>query len=417
MEKIWSKSKSTLNDIIESYTVGGDNILDERIFYKYDLKASAAHIEALAEQGIFTRREYDVLLEMLSYIEHDWDMGVLHVTSSDEDCHTVIERELTRRAGSLGKKVHTARSRNDQSLTMIRLFMMDSLKQSEKRIEQLINSLSKIEKKHKKTPFIGYSHTQQAMPTTYGHYINSFREQLEDDLSYTEIIRKFISKNPLGSGSGFGSNIDINRSLTAKRLGFNSIQKNSLYCQNSRGKFELKYVHSLSQIMQTLQKIATDVVLYTTREFSILKADDSITTGSSMMPQKKNLDVAELIRANYAMIIGLETQISSLVHGLTSGYNRDFQLIKKSIVEAHNIVHSSLEATLVMMENVKPNKKRILEVIERDIYSTDVVNIKVKETGQSFRDVYKNIMDDGNFDVNFDEIISQRKSLGSPGNY
>lgn len=232
-----------------------------------------------------------------------------------------------------------------------------------------------------------------------------------------DIIVDFISKNPLGSGSGFGSNIDINREFTTRELGLKEIQKNSLYCQNSRGKFELKYVHSLLQLMLTLQKLATDFILYTSREFEFFKVNDSITTGSSMMPQKKNLDVAEIIRGQYSMMIGLETQISTLCHGLISGYNRDFQLIKAPLVESYEICRNSVSAMYEILKNIEPNEKAILAKMNDDIYATDIAIKISKETGKPFRDVYKNILKKEKLDIDFDEVISLRKSLGSPGNY
>jgi argininosuccinate lyase len=274
-----------------------------------------------------------------------------------------------------------------------------------------------LQEKYREIPFIGYTHTQQAMPITLGHYYNSFYEQVYDDIGYCTSILKSISKNPLGSGAGFGSTVNLDRELTTSLLGFESLQKNSLYCQNSRGKFELQYVHALSQIMLTLQKFATDIILYTSREFSLFRVNDSITTGSSMMPQKKNLDIAEILRGNHGMIVGYEAQLNTISHGLTSGYNRDYQLMKKSIVESYKITSSSVHAAKVILENIEPDTNNIMSLMKSDIYAADLATIKSQEEGIPFRDSYKLIMEEGKFDVDFYEIIKLRKTIGSPGNF
>jgi argininosuccinate lyase len=417
MSKIWSKNNSTTNEFVESYTVGGDNILDNYDFFQYDIKGSMAHVDSLFSSGIINAIECDLLKSDLNRILRKWSQGNIEISIEDEDCHSVIERELIESLGDIGKKIHTGRSRNDQALTMIRLYMVSTLENVLIGLGDLSQKFFELQEKYREIPFIGYTHTQQAMPITLGHYYNSFYEQVYDDIGYCTSILKSISKNPLGSGAGFGSTVNLDRELTTSLLGFESLQKNSLYCQNSRGKFELQYVHALSQIMLTLQKFATDIILYTSREFSLFRVNDSITTGSSMMPQKKNLDIAEILRGNHGMIVGYEAQLNTISHGLTSGYNRDYQLMKKSIVESYKITSSSVHAAKVILENIEPDTNNIMSLMKSDIYAADLATIKSQEEGIPFRDSYKLIMEEGKFDVDFYEIIKLRKTIGSPGNF
>jgi argininosuccinate lyase len=417
MTKIWSKSNLITDSLVESYTVGDDNQLDNIYFFEYDIKGSIAHTESLLSAGILSYIESDLLKEDLNRILKKWRLGNISIQISDEDCHSVIEKELINSLGDLGKKIHTGRSRNDQALTMVRLYMVDTLGNTITFIDELCEHLLELQEKHRDTPFIGYTHTQQAMPITLGHYYNAFYEQLHDDASYLTSVYKSISKNPLGSGAGFGSTVELDRELTTTLLGFEDLQKNSLYCQNSRGKFELQYIHAMSQVMLTLQKFATDMILYTSREFSLFRVNPSITTGSSMMPQKKNLDIAEIIRGNHGMIVGYETQVHMISHGLISGYNRDYQLMKKSIVESYKITSSSISAASVILDNIEPDVDNIMSSIKSDIYAADLATIKSQEEGIPFRDSYRLIMEQGDFNVDFNEIIKMRKTLGSPGNF
>jgi argininosuccinate lyase len=417
MSKIWSKDTSSINSFVESYTVGDDHILDNYDFFHFDIQGSAAHVESLLKSGVINAIEHDLLQSDLNRILKKWKLGNIEISVSDEDCHSVIERELIESLGDIGKKIHTGRSRNDQALTMIRLYMVSTLQNILINLGDLSQKFFELQEKYRDTPFIGYTHTQQAMPITLGHYYNAFYEQTTDDLAYCTSIFKSISKNPLGSGAGFGSTVNLDRELTTSLLGFESLQKNSLYCQNSRGKFELQYIHAMSQVMLTLQKFATDMILYTSREFSLFRVNPSITTGSSMMPQKKNLDIAEIIRGNHGMIVGYETQVHMISHGLISGYNRDYQLMKKSIVESYKITSSSISAASVILDNIEPDVDNIMSSIKSDIYAADLATIKSQKEGIPFRDSYRLIMEQGDFNVDFNEIIKMRKTLGSPGNF
>ena len=419
--KLWDKGTS-VNSVMETFTVGSDNELDCNYFFPFDIRGTKAHAKALCRAGVLTESELVLVLDELTALNSKWKSGEVTVPVSDEDCHTTIEAHLTSTLGDTGRKIHTGRSRNDQALTMIRLWMQDTLRAGiMKPLLSVEAYLQRLSARYDEDLFIGYTHTQQAMPITLGHYFDSYREQLADLHKYIDPISYSLNSNPLGSGAGFGSSVDIDRNLTSRELGFTDVQVNSLYCQNSRGLFELRYVHALSQVMMTLQKIATDMILYTSREFGFFDTDASICTGSSMMPQKRNLDIAELIRANHAMVMGYETQLHTLSHGLMSGYNRDYQLMKKCIVDAYEATHGSIKATLTLLAGITPNREAIKSKLNVDIFTTDLAISESIKTGKPFRTVYKTIMSDiENIQLTEEEmleLVKTRVTLGSPGNY
>lgn len=419
MSKIWAKNNKELSDVAEffnSFTTGNDYIIDRDNFLYFDLIASNAHALTLKEAGIYTEVEYLVITNLLNAAM--CDLSLVEVTKEDEDCHTAIEKYLTKHAGDLGKKIHTGRSRNDQSLTMIRLYLVKNINQIlAGGLCDLIELLEINSDIYKNQLFIGYSHTQQAMLTTLGHYYNAYYEQLLSDWDLLESIQNLINISPLGSGAGFGSPVKLNRELSAKTMGFRDVQNNSLYCQNSRGKFELLYIQGLSHIMETLQKISTDMILYTTREFSFFNIDENLSQGSSMMPQKKNLDVFELIRAKSAEVISLETRLRLLNKGLPSGYNRDLQLVKNAIVEATETTKACLHVIYSALQGLTPNNENIRKQIREDIYSADLATIKCMDNPSlNFRDVYKEILSESN-SYTPEEILKRRVTSGSPGNY
>jgi len=420
--KIWSKSDNSITDpFITSFTVGDDYILDQDVFMGYDIIATSAHAEALRKAGIYTRSELKQLKRGLDAIYDEWTNNQIKITVEDEDGHTVLERLLTERLGDIGKKIHTGRSRNDQSLVAMRLFMVDTLDNHINSVlDLLLSKLHVLQSRYRHTLFIGYSHTQQAMPITLGHYFNSFFEQLQDDKSLAHLTCKHINTNPLGSGAGFGSIVPIDRKLTTRLLNFDSIQKNSLYCKNSKGKIELQYVNVLTQIMMSLQKISTDMILYTSKEFNFFTASESVSTGSSIMPQKRNLDVAEIVRGNSALLSGIETQIKTIYHGLTSGYHRDTQLIKRCIYDAFELTHKSIKAVNILLSNITVNEDQILLKIDKTSLAADMATSNALYAKIAFRDAYKEVLDEvQNMDSEEDyvAIAQSRKTIGSPGNY
>ena len=410
MSKIWQKNNQLDRDaeIFCSFTTGNDYQLDDVYFLKHDIDASIVWVQALLQCGIYNNEEAAKVIDELLRIQIDHEQGDFHVRQSDEDCHTAIEKRLIEMTGELGKKIHTGRSRNDQSLTMIRLFMKDTLTEIIGDASTLNLEISERFNEWFDQVFIGYSHTQQAMPITVGHYFMAFKESLLDDISNIISTHNHINLCPLGTGAGFGTPLDINRDFIAAALGFREVQNNSLYCQNSRGKFELLYIQSLMQVMLTLQRLASDMVLYTSREYSLFKMSDSLSQGSSMMPQKKNPDVFEIIRAKAADVMALEERVKFIIKGLPSGYNRDLQEIKACIVDAYNITKNCIYVTKLAIKHIEPNPEMIEKRLEKDIVATDYVISKcVQDSTLNFRDLYNEIMN-GEIDMSVSDALKLR---------
>jgi argininosuccinate lyase len=419
MSKIWQKNKELDRDaeIFCSFTTGNDYQLDDVYFLKYDIDASVVWVQALLQAGIYNKEEATKVIDALMKIGIDHEQGDFFVKQTDEDCHTAIEKRLIEMTGDLGKKIHTGRSRNDQSLTMIRLFMRDTLTEIIGDASTLNLEVSERFIEWFDQVFIGYSHTQQAMPITVGYYFMSFKESLLDDISNIISVSNHVNVCPLGTGAGFGTPINIDRDFIAAGLGFREVQNNSLYCQNSRGKFELLYIQSLMQVMLTLQRLASDMVLYTSREYSLFKMSDSLSQGSSMMPQKKNPDVFEMIRAKTADVMALEERVKFIIKGLPSGYNRDLQEIKACIVDAYNITKNCIYITKLAIKHIEPNPEMIEKRLEKDIVAADYVISKcVQDPALNFRDLYKDFMEDNYMSLKPEDAVRLRKSKGSPNN-
>ena len=335
-KKLWQKDQAILHSLVEQYTVGEDYILDKELML-YDIEASKAHAKALNRIKILNNPELEKLCCALEKLKNEFKRGKIKISISDEDCHTAIENYLIKKIGRVGKKIHTGRSRNDQVLTAIRLYIKYNLSEIRKQTLNLAKKFIERAKKYERIPMPGYSHTQQAMLSSVGHYFAAFAESLLDDASLLDAIYNHIDKNPLGSAAGFGVSLPLDRLFTTKELKFKKIQINSLYCQNSRGKFESVFLEGLNQVMLTLNKFANDIIIFTSREFNFFSFPTNLTTGSSIMPQKQNLDGLEILRGNTNLIISHQLTIKNISRNLLSGYNRDLQLIKKPIIEGVKI--------------------------------------------------------------------------------
>jgi len=266
-------------------------------------------------------------------------------------------------------------------------------------------------------PMPGYSHTKQAMLSSVGHYFAAFAESLVDDAEFAGYTARYIDKSPLGSAAGFGVSIPLDREFTAKELGFENTQTNSLYCQNSRGKFESVYAEALVQIMLTLGKFANDMLLFTSNEFDYFEVEDSLVTGSSIMPHKKNLDVFEILRGNVSVVIANQLLIKDLAKNLTSGYNRDGQLMKKPLIESTKIVFDSLEVAGVVLKGLTPKPENIRAKIDSGIFAADMANELVLKQGIPFRDAYKKAASTASGKIpDLRQNIASKVSLGAPGN-
>ncbi|MBU0458138.1 argininosuccinate lyase [Patescibacteria group bacterium] len=415
MTKLWKKSSAKLNPIIEQYTVGDDTKMD-LILMPYDIKASIAHAKMLGSINILKDDELESILIGLEELYVKCKRNKISISISDEDCHTVIENYLTDKIGNAGKKIHTGRSRNDQVLTALRLYMKHSLSLIKASALKLSGEFIKQSKKCESVPLPGYSHTQQAMPSSVGHYYLSFAESLIDDVEFIQSVYKQIDKCPLGSAAGFGVSIPLDRQQVCDELGFSNIQLNSLYCQNSRGKFESIYLEGLVQIMMTLGKFASDILLFTSQEFNFFQVDDSLVTGSSIMPQKKNLDGLEILRGNVSRISADQIMVKNIAIGLISGYHRDYQLIKKPLMESTQIALQSLKVAMLYLEGITPNEEEIKNKISKGIFSADIANKMVEEKGIPFRDAYKLASNINDVSMEFKPDKANNVSLGAPGN-
>ncbi|KKW19958.1 MAG: Argininosuccinate lyase [Parcubacteria group bacterium GW2011_GWA2_51_10] len=416
MSKLWKKPGQGPNPAIEKYTVGSDYIFDRELIL-FDVRASAAHAKALQKAGILTQQELERLELALRDLEKEFADGKTEIKREDEDCHTVIENYLTEKLGDLGKKIHTGRSRNDQVLVALRLYMKDRLFAIERGCAELAGRFLDFAEKYQDVAMPGYSHTQQAMLGSVGHYFSAYAESLIDDAEFLVAIRKHIDKNPLGSAAGFGTAIPVDREETTKELEFAALQINSLYCQNSRGKFESAFLEGVVQVMMTLGKFASDLILFTSREFDFFHADDSIVTGSSIMPQKRNLDVLEIMRGNLSVVVANQLAVKEISKNLISGYSRDLQLIKKPLFESVDIVLGSLEAAKIVLRGLSPKKDSIAAKIQPDIYAADIANTLVLEKGIPFRDAYSEALTTvAGHTADPKKNLASKTVVGSPGN-
>ncbi len=415
MSKLWKKTDSKSDPLIEKFTAGTDYHFD-MLLMPFDILASSAHARELGRIDILTKKELSDIereLETLHKLHAD---GKVRINPSDEDCHTVIENFLVRKLGETGKKIHTGRSRNDQVLTALRLYTKSNLQSIQKQTATLAQEFIDAAEIYCALPMPGYSHTQQAMLTTVGHYYANFVESLLDDTDFLASAITHIDKNPLGTAAGFGSSIPLDRKRTTEDMDFGAIQINSLYAQNSRGKFESVALETLAQIMLTLNRFATDMLLFTSQEFNFFSATDTIVTGSSIMPQKRNLDPLELVRGNTSVVIANQLMIKDITKNLMSGYNRDLQLMKKPLMESVSIVSDSIEVARKVLAGLTPNAEIIASKIHPGIFMADIANALVQEKGIPFRDAYK-LASSSPIDMSdLNKNIASKKVLGAPGN-
>ncbi len=386
--KLWQKN-NILKKEVEEFTVGSDYLVDRKLV-KYDCIASISHAKMLHQIGILSTTELKMLENELNDIIKLSEKKKFLIKKEEEDCHTAIENHLVKKLGDVGKKIHTARSRNDQVATALRLYYKYELKESLTQIDLFIESLNDFKKKYAQVKIPGYTHMRKAMPSSIDMWISAFIESMQDNKKFLKFSFNMINQNPLGSGAGYGVPIYLKREFTTNDLGFEKIQKNPLYVQNSRGKFESIIVDSLSNIMLDLNKMASDILLFSMQEFGYFELNDNICTGSSIMPHKKNPDVLELVRANYHHIISLDFQIKQTIGNLISGYNRDVQLTKKAVMTSFEISKKCLNIMTIVFDNLKINKEKCLQAITDEMLSVDEVFNLVKK-GLPFREAYKDI--------------------------
>ncbi|PJA02476.1 argininosuccinate lyase [bacterium (Candidatus Gribaldobacteria) CG_4_10_14_0_2_um_filter_36_18] len=384
--KLWEKGYK-LDKQIESFTVGEDYILDQKLV-SYDCLASIAHVKMLGRIGILKRQEVKRLVRELNNIIKLTRKGRFKILKEQEDCHTAIENYLIKKLGRLGKKIHTARSRNDQVLTALRLYYKDELSSCKKLINDLIGTFKKFLKQYGGIKLPGYTHTRKAMPSSVALWVNSFVDSMKDNLKLIDFTLQLIDQSPLGTGAGYGIPFKIDREYTKKLLRFKKLQKNPIYTQNSRGKFESTILHALTQIMFDLNKIASDLIVFSMPEFGYFELPKNFCTGSSIMPQKKNPDALELLRAKYHVVVSYEFQVKNTIGNLLSGYNRDLQLTKEPTMKGFEITKESLSVMSLIFKNLKVDKEKCNKALTKDIYATEKA-YKLVEKGVPFREAYK----------------------------
>ena len=411
-KKLWNNKISNTSKEITSFLAGEDIELDKFIFI-YDIDASLAHVKALQSIGIIKKNELTKLTKALKVLRKKFIDGKFKLTSKYEDCHSAIEFYLTKELGDLGKKVHTGRSRNDQVMVAMRLFAKKNLIEFKTRNKLIAETFLNLAKKYKDLPMPGYTHLQRAMPSSWGLWFSSYAESFIDNVDLINNTIDWVDSNPLGSAAGYGVAIPLNRDLVTKELGFNRTQINSLYVQNSRGKYEMQILNTLKQSMLDIRKFSWDMSLFLSQEFDLLSIDDKYSTGSSIMPNKHNPDVIEILRANYSILAGFSSELENLL-SLPSGYHRDLQLTKRSLVHGFNTSLKSLDIIPDLLRTIKINKTNSNNYIDNEMKMTDKVYSLVSD-GVPFRDAYSLVKNSDDHSA-LDETKSLNHSMGSPGN-
>ncbi|MDO5607834.1 MAG: argininosuccinate lyase [Capnocytophaga sp.] len=411
--KLWDKGFST-DKKIEIFTVGNDRELDLHLA-KYDVQASAAHARMLAEVGLISAEEADLLCRELTLIADDIEQGNFIIEDSFEDMHSKIEFLLIEKLGDTGKKIHTARSRNDQVLVALHLYFKEEITILKQLVKQLFDLLVAQAHTFESVLLPGYTHLQIAMPSSFGLWFSGYAESLIDDVYLLNAAERIADQNPLGSAAGYGSSFPIDRQSTTEKLGFSTLKFNVTAAQMSRGKTEKSLAFAMSSVAATLSKMAMDICLYMSQNFGFVSFPDELTTGSSIMPHKKNPDVFELIRAKCNKLQAVPVQLTMVTNNLPSGYHRDLQLTKEITVPAVEELKACLEIMTFSLSQIVVNE-HILEDSKYDyLFSVDTLNNDVV-SGIPFRDAYKNLgkaIADGTYVPNKNIHHTHQGSIGN----
>lgn len=412
--KLWEKAFSTA-ERIEEFTVGNDAQLDLQLA-EFDVLGSLAHIEMLTSIDLLEKEELSILQKELKTIYKEIKEGDFEIEEGIEDIHSQVELLLTRRLGDVGKKIHSGRSRNDQVLVDLKLFIRNQIEETVLQTEKFYHQLVALSEKYKDVLIPGYTHLQIAMPSSFGLWFGAYAESLVDDLQLLQAAYKVANKNPLGSAAGYGSSFPLNRTMTTELLGFDTLNYNVVYAQMSRGKTEKLVSMALASIASTLSRMAMDVCLYMNQNFAFLSFPDEYTTGSSIMPHKKNPDVFEIMRGKCNLVATIPTQITMMTTNLPSGYHREMQLIKECFFPTFTTINDCLDMAGFMFEKVIIKDDLLQDDKYKYLYSVEVVNNLVLE-GLPFRDAYKKVGDmvqNGEFDnVSRDVNHTHEGSIGN----
>ena len=387
-DKLWTKNVQMTQEI-EKFTIGRDREMDMYLA-KYDVMGSMAHITMLETIGLLEKQELDTLLEELRAIYQDIEAGKFVIEEGVEDVHSQVELLLTRRLGDTGKKIHSGRSRNDQVLVDLKLFIRDQLRELVQLTKQLFDELIAQSNRYKDVLMPGYTHLQVAMPSSFGLWFGAYAESLVDDMQYLLAAWKITNRNPLGSAAGYGSSFPLNRQLTTDLLGFDSMDYNVVYAQMGRGKTERNVAFSMASLAGTIAKMAFDACMFNSQNFGFVKLPDDCTTGSSIMPHKKNPDVFELTRAKCNKLQALPQTITLIMNNLPCGYFRDLQIIKEAFLPAFDELKDCLIMSAYIINKMKVNEHILDNKIYDPIFSVEEVNRLARE-GMPFRDAYKKV--------------------------
>lgn len=389
--KLWDKGY-TINNVVDRYTVGNDRLLDLSMA-EYDVQGSIAHAKMLNKIDILSKEELESILEALENIKMTIDNGTFTIEEEFEDVHSKIEFELIKQIGEAGKKIHTARSRNDQVLTDLHLYVKTEIDSIKGLIKTFFNTLIKLSEQHKNILIPGYTHMQIAMPSSFGLWFSAYAESLIDDLILLNAAQKISDQNPLGSAAGYGSSFPIDRAMTTDLLGFSTMKYNVVASQMSRGKLEKTTSFAIASLAGTLSKLAADVCLYMSQNFNFLTFPKELTTGSSIMPHKQNPDVFEVLRAKCNQLQSLPNEITVITSNLNSGYHRDFQLLKEILMKGITTIKDNIEVCDFMFQHIIINENVLDNPIYDYLYSVEEVNRMVLK-GTNFRDAYKQLGQD-----------------------
>ncbi|GJM11531.1 MAG: argininosuccinate lyase [Lysobacteraceae bacterium] len=403
-QPIWSKGQASVDALVQGYLAGEDVILDRELL-PFDIKASQAHVKGLARIGIVSDDEATAIVAALRDIGEDFSAGKLTLDAPFEDGHSALEEWLTQRLGDVGRKVHTGRSRNDQVQVAMRLLLKHRIDQAIALVHECALAALDMAKSHQSTPLPGYTHLQRAVPTTIGAWMAGFAEAWADDLALMSDVKRFVDCNPLGTAAGHGVNLPIDRQFTTSELGFDRMQVSPQYAQNSRGTFEVQVLMALLQPLQSVRRLAWDLSLFTTAEFAFVKLPDVLTTGSSIMPNKRNPDLIELLRASPAVVQGAIGELWSIM-SLPSGYHRDLQATKPPTMRGLQAAIASLSQVPTLLRSLWFDHKRIDEAMEGSMLATDKAT-ELAADGVPFRQAYQQV---GNALHELDELESEQLS-------
>ena len=403
-----------MTDEIERFTVGKDREMDLYLA-KYDVLGSMAHITMLESIGLLSKDELQQLLAALRTIYQEVEAGCFVIEEGVEDVHSQVELMLTRQLGDIGKKIHSGRSRNDQVLVDLKLFIRDQLKELVKLTEVLFHELIEKSNFYKDVLMPGYTHLQVAMPSSFGLWFGAYAESLADDMQYLLAAWRITNRNPLGSAAGYGSSFPLNRQMTTDLLGFDSMDYNVVYAQMGRGKTERNVAFSMASIAGTLAKLAFDACMFNSQNFGFVKLPDECTTGSSIMPHKKNPDVFELTRAKCNKIQALPQTVMLMMNNLPSGYFRDLQIIKEVFLPSFDELKDCLRMAAYIINRMKVNEQILDNPIYDNMFSVEEVN-RLASNGMPFRDAYKKVgldIESGNFTPNKQIHHTHEGSIGN----